>query len=376
MLAAFFGPPYRDWWLSTVEEGSFTSPWDDHWLVSKSAAHAFSRGLVKLDRMQPSMVEYEVRQWPIGPASPIEIDGEVALLGDRSRAGITKVDPRFVGTHARLSRSIQYIELSKKLAKRERASKTGWQPSKIISNFWRRVTPLAQPFLATALAVWLRVPARVRIVAYRTLRRAAQCFIPPDCHTVQRLPFGLYLKCAAYPASLRNEVNAMRLVRQYTSISIPRPLDYVEGPVQKEQDKNLGPDFQEERAEAYLLMNRIPGVPLAYSYELLADSDMAEMTAQLQDYVRQLRAMPKTVNPDMAICNTLGGACKDPRVRFGSSVGPFIDEAGFSAPLRSSEDPARRGHEIYFTHADLNPRNIMVEEATEGQGWRVSGIVD
>lgn len=123
-------------------------------------------------------------------------------------------------------------------------------------------------------------------------------------------------------------------------------------------------------------MNRIPGVPLAYSHELLADSDMAEVTAQLQDYVRQLRAMPKTVNLGMAICNTLGGACIDPRVHFGSPVGPFVDEAGFSALLGSAKDPARRGYETYFTHADLNPRNIMVEQAAGGQGWRVSGIVD
>lgn len=246
MLAAFFGPPYRDWWLSTIEDSSFTSPWDDHWLVSKSAGHACSRGLVRLDRMQPSMVEYQVRQWPIGPASPLQIDGEVALLGDRSRAGIPKVDPRFVGTHARLSGSIQYIELCKKLATRERTSKPGWHPSEVISNLWQRVTPLAQPFLATALAVWLLVPAKVRIVAYRMLRRVTQCFIPPDCHTVQRLPFGLYLKCAAYPASLRNEANAVRLVRQYTSISIPRPIDYVEGPVQKDRIKTKiwAPNFE------------------------------------------------------------------------------------------------------------------------------------
>lgn len=37
----------------------------------------------------------------------------------------------------------------------------------------------------------------------------------------------------------------------------------------------------------------------------------------------QLRDMPKEVNPDNAICKTLGKACRDPRARCGEAVGPF-----------------------------------------------------
>lgn len=380
MLGAFFGRSYRDWWLFNAQDPQFISPYENHWLVSMSAAHAFSRGIVKLDRLPPSMVEYDVRQCSIGPERPIIIDGAVALLGDRSRAGINKVDPRFVGTHARLSSSMQYIELSKKLAQHDSTSTTAQQLSKIRRKFWNRAWSLTQPFLAAFLAVWLLIPARVRVVAYRTLRRAAQRFIDPECATVQRLPFGLYLKCTEYPASLRNEVNAMRLVQRYTAIPAPRPLDFVEGPVQKGEDEafnlSLGFAGQEEKAEAYLLMNCLPGVPLSRAHEVLSDSDEAEVTTQLQDYVAQLRAIPKTVNPDMAICDTLGGACRDTRMLGGNPVGPFVDEAAFSAMLRSPDDPARRGHQIYFTHADLNPRNILVEEADVGRGWRISGIVD
>lgn len=387
MLGAFFGPPYRDWWLSHAQGDEFIMPHESYWLVSQSAAHAFARGLVKLSRLQPSMVEYEVLQQPIGPESPMEIDGERALLGDRSRAGIPKVDPRFVGTHARLSRSIQYIELSRKFAQQSDggASRTTTgqhqpPPAKTRPGLWHRTMSLmAQPFLAIFLAVWLLVPARARILAYRTLRRVAQRFIEPECYNVQRLPFGLYLKCAHTPACLRNEVNAMRLARQYTSIPVPRPLDFVEGPAPtKEEDVDEGRGFgiqTDEDGEAYLLMSRIPGVPLSRSHEVLADRDMAWVTAQLQDYVAQLRAIPKTVNPDMAICDSLGGACRDTRMPMGGNpLGPFADEAAFSKMLRSPDDPARRGHRIYFTHADLNPRNILVTE--EAGGWRVSGIVD
>lgn len=384
MLGAFFGRSYRDWWLFNAQDPHFMNPYENHWLVSMSAAHAFSRGIVRLNRVSPSMVEYDVYQHSIGSERPVDIDGAVALLGDHSRAGINKVDPRFVGTHARLSSSMQYIELSKKLAQHDSTSRAGQQLSMVRRKFWSRVSSLTQPFLAAVLAVWLLIPTRVRVVAYRTLRRVAQRFIAPECATVQRLPFGLYLKCAEYPASLRNEVNAMRLVQRYTTIPAPRPLDFVEGPVQKEEDEGLslgiglglGLADQEEKAEAYLLMNRLPGVPLSRAHEVLSDHDEAEITTQLQDYVTQLRAIPKTVNPDMAICDSLGGACRDTRILGGNAVGPFVDEAAFSAMLRSADDAARRGHRIYFTHADLNPRNILVEATDAGHGWRISGIVD
>lgn len=385
MLGAFFGPPYRDWWLTTAENPQFMMPYWSHWLVSKSAAHAFSRGIVRLNRLHPSMVEYEVRPQPLGPEDPPEINGTTALLGDHSRAGTLKVEPRFVGTHARLSRSIQYIELSRNFGGQQKL-----QPSKrgFIPNLSPRsaLSSLAHPFLATFLTVWLLVPNRLRIVAYRTLQRVAERLYEPESSTVQRLPFGFYLKHTDYPASLRNEVNAMRLARKYTSIPAPKVLDYVEGPVQKEDDDvNQGwafsqPEEREEKRESYLLMNRIPGMPLSRVHEALADNDMTQVTAQLQDYVKQLRAIPKTVNPEMAICDTLGGPCRETRVRGGNPIGPFVDEAAFSAELRNPDDPARRGHQIYFTHADLNPRNILVEKKKQrdghGEGWRVSGIID
>lgn len=57
MLGAFFTPSYRDWWLDYAQNPRFTSPYGGHWLVRKSAAGAFAQGLIKLDRLQPSMIE-------------------------------------------------------------------------------------------------------------------------------------------------------------------------------------------------------------------------------------------------------------------------------------------------------------------------------
>lgn len=57
MLGAFFGPPYRDWWLSYAKNPDFVSSYTNHWLVRRSGAKAFAQGLVRLDRRQPSMIE-------------------------------------------------------------------------------------------------------------------------------------------------------------------------------------------------------------------------------------------------------------------------------------------------------------------------------
>lgn len=78
-------------------------------------------------------------------------------------------------------------------------------------------------------------------------------------------------------------------------------------------------------------------------------------------------------------CDTLGGAIGDTRERVGKPTGPFADEATFTKVLRNPDDPARAGHRMSFTHADLNSRNILVDEVVQQDGslgWRVTGIVD
>jgi cellulase/cellobiase CelA1 len=57
MLGAFFTPQYRDWWLSQVEDPELLPHCLSHWLVRKSAAEAFARGIVVLNRRLPSMIE-------------------------------------------------------------------------------------------------------------------------------------------------------------------------------------------------------------------------------------------------------------------------------------------------------------------------------
>ncbi|KAI9058910.1 hypothetical protein FKP32DRAFT_1635136 [Trametes sanguinea] len=378
VLDAFFTSGYREWWLAVARHPDCVSPYYNHWLVLKSAAQTFAQGQVELSRLQSSMIEFEVQPVLIGPGNPIKVQGCYALLGDHSRLGIEKVDARFVGTHARLCRSMQFIEVAKELAphilpESLRASQERHLQSPIPRPRRCSSFPLMR-LLPTRLllSLWLLIPKRLRIATYDMLLRIGKrMYQPPESVScIHRLPFGLYLKYRGDPMMCRNAFNAMRLIHQHTSVPVPKPLDLV--------IKEPGAD-PDDRPEAYLLTARMPGVPLSSCQAILSDSDLEHIAAQMTDYLAQLRTIPKTVNPDMAICNTFGGGCIDPRLRGWDPKGPFRDEAAFSSVLFFGDDPARRGHKIVFTHADLNPRNILVDRVIESDGragWRVTAIVD
>ncbi|KAI0843961.1 kinase-like domain-containing protein [Daldinia vernicosa] len=376
MLGAFFGPPYRDWWLSYVRNPEGMPPYYNHWLVRKSAAKAFASGFVKLDRLHPSMIEYEFKHVPIGPEELIEVDGAYPLLGDHSRAGIIKVDPRFVGSQARLCKSIQYLNIYRNFSlvtpPRPSSLSIGLsaQRSNIASSDRGSLFNLC---VRAFLTVWHLAPSKVRICCYKVLQKLGERLYgrPIGHSTVQRLPFGLYLKYNGEADDFRNEFNALKLVRQHTSIPVPEPLDVIveQGDT---NDPFSGPI-------PYLLMKRVPGLPLSRCQNVLSDRDIERIVNQLKDYVAQLRDIPRLTRLGMAICNTLGEACRDPRIQGANPVGPFADEAAFSQMLRFSDEPARRGHKIVFTHADLNPRNILVDQTVQSDGsigWNVTGIVD
>ncbi|AEO68185.1 uncharacterized protein THITE_2145395 [Thermothielavioides terrestris NRRL 8126] len=367
MLGAFFGPAYRDWWLSYARNPKQLPLYQNHWLVRESAARAFARGLVN-----PVF---------IGPEEPIEIDGPYALLGDHSRTGIMTVDARFIGTHARLSRSMRFVEIARRIAPEILAGQLPVSPMNRAGETRRGAEHPAPALTSTSpltylaglatralLLTWLLLPSRARAAAYRTLKRLGEMIYPVPDPTLQvrRLPFGLYLKYANDADMANNEFNALRLVHQYTSIPAPKPLDLIP-----------------HHSNSLFLMTRVPGVPLWRCQDYLSDAELDAIAAQLTDYLAQLRAIPRkhfqNANPDAVISNTLGGPCRDHRIRSGDPVGPFRDEAAFSRCLRFPDDPARRGHEIVFTHADLNPRNILVDEVVlpgGGTGWRVTGLVD
>ncbi|KUJ15474.1 kinase-like protein [Mollisia scopiformis] len=373
MLGAFLTPSYRDWWLAYVERPEDMNSYHNHWLVRRSAAHAFAQGVVTLDRFQPSMIEYEIKHVLIGVLNPIDTDGSYPLLGDHSRLGIEKVDPRFIGTHARFSPSCRWLHIAEQIAlSKEPSSRTKYltkQPAKTSQSDQRSPFSITGLISTACLAVWVRFPDRVRVATYKMLQKIGYRLYgkPNAWESVQRLPFGLYLKYLEDPDRFRNEFNALKMVRQYTSVPVPKPIDLVIVPT-----KSKDPFYSHD---AYLVTSRVPGIPLSRCQAMLSDDDSSKFVSQMQDYLTQIRAIPKIVSPEYAICDTLGGPCRDPRIRDSNPVGPFVDEAAFSQVLRNPDEPSRRGHQVVFTHGDLNARNILVDRDGT-RGWKVTGIVD
>lgn len=297
------------------------------------------------------------------------------LLGDHSRHGIQTVDPRFVGSHARLCEAIQLLDISKTLPPEDRqppSSRIRPTTGSFCRVLLRPFTALSSFFFSALLMTWSFVPGRLRFATYGILGKVGGLLYEQEAGTVQRLPFGLYLKHHQESGDINNEFNALRVVRRHTTIPTPSALDHVSA-------GKRDPDPFSEEPGAYLLTTRIPGLPLSRCLYVLSDRDCEEIATQLKDYVAQLRDIPNTFGLDNVISNTLGEACRDTRICGARPVGPFPDEAAFSQVVRFSDDPARRGHKIVFTHADLNPRNILVDRITRSDGstgWAVTGIVD
>jgi hypothetical protein len=57
MLGAFFGPQYRHWWPFYIRSADRIGPYPNHWLTRRSVANVFARGFIRLDRLQPSLIE-------------------------------------------------------------------------------------------------------------------------------------------------------------------------------------------------------------------------------------------------------------------------------------------------------------------------------
>lgn len=227
-----------------------------------------------------------------------------------------------------------------------------------------------RPLQRALLTAWRLLPARMRVAAYQVLRKVGRrLYGPGDTSGVQRLPFGLFLKCQADPGEVQNEFATLNLIRQHTSIPVPFPVDFAIVP----SGSSMFPHT------TYLLTTRLPGTPLVRCDELLSDGDLRNYIGQMQGFLTQLRRIPKTVSPEFEICNTSGGPIQDHRIRDAKPVGPFVDEAAFNQQLRNPNDPSRQNHGVCFTHADLNLRNILMGEVRRADGsigWDVTGIVD
>lgn len=166
---------------------------------------------------------------------------------------------------------------------------------------------------------------------------------------VQKLPLNMYMKRC--PAEIgrryRSEFCALQIVREQTSIPVPRPIDLIE-----------------TSTETFIITSRIPGHTVGKSIDLCSDAETDQMVDDLQHYIKELRTIPNPFAEKYAICNSYGEACA---VRSG---GPFATEAEFNESLRVGHLVQKSDHKIIYTHADLNMRNTLMNNG------RISGIID
>ncbi|KAG6033691.1 hypothetical protein E4U19_006273 [Claviceps sp. Clav32 group G5] len=360
LLGIFIGPSLLNWLLL---KAASLSPEQNHWLVRRSAAAALAQGYFQF--ICGTGLEYTVFSSRMsGPTVPSVMKKvpfrRTARFTDCIASHVDNPDTSALEILSQFAHPVRWIGAAREAAcKRPRTVRSG-----PMASLWRFLSERCA--IAVAM-VWRLVPALVRIRAYRGLAFLGAHMYGPSCSfSVQRLPFGLYLKTnsTTWHRSLANEFAALQLVRRHTNIHVPSALDLVS-----------------DSKDSYLLTTTVRGMPLGQCIDTLSHEEVTTLVGDLQNCLSELRTIPKEVAPKYAITNVLGTACYDGRLITGSVYdaargdyfGPFVDEDDFNNTLRCIPLPDvvhSSGHEIVLTHGDLNMRNIMMHNG------RLSGILD
>ncbi|KAK4234691.1 kinase-like domain-containing protein [Achaetomium macrosporum] len=189
------------------------------------------------------------------------------------------------------------------------------------------------------------------------------------------LPFHKILKRHAQA----NEIDAMEFVRANTTIPVPKILNFYN---------------RQPNGSADIVMTQLPGIELEYALSSMTSAQVESVAHQLAGYIAQLRQLsrqPATTDgstPDST--RLIGGVSGGPGLdfRLGSHPwGPFHTTAEFHTYLRFGEPLEYWTHEqavmdvhgrpegrykVLFAHADLAPRNIMVDP----KKGKITGIID
>ncbi|KMU82302.1 hypothetical protein CIHG_00086 [Coccidioides immitis H538.4] len=236
----------------------------------------------------------------------------------------------------------------------ERQINNGWQPT--AEADWK-IGRTGQRFLQ---CLFLVLPAILRLWVFKLILKLMDRWDPQRDSSFKYLPFGLCLKLGQRAS--KNEANALLLVEKYTSIPAPRLIAFA----------------QDGRNNGYLLMTRVPGVPMDSVFYRMTYEERSQVAKDLGKYISQYRCIRNTNK--YLICDTLGGPTMDHRTKTRRPCGPYESKEEFLDFLTEKLKDARhtfpmsvlyeRKHDICFTHSDLHLSNIFV------QNGRLSGLVD
>lgn len=217
--------------------------------------------------------------------------------------------------------------------------------------------------------VWIQTPTFFRAFVYTRLARISNnLYGSTGSNRTYRLPFNLYLRVgrSAWAPKHQAEAQSLCLVERYTHIPAPRAIDAIQ-----------------YSDSSFLLMTGVPGEIIGRRINTMTDEQLDSIARDLKEYIAELRRIPNKTGSGFQICNALGGGILDWQI--GDSQRTelrFQDETQFNAYLTDDlplDEDARKlaskahsvKHDIVFTHADLNLRNILVDD-----DGKISGIVD
>jgi len=129
-----------------------------------------------------------------------------------------------------------------------------------------------------------------------------------------------------------------------------------------------------------------PGRPIGERLSTMTDGKIEQVVRKLKEYIAELRQIPNETNSGYQICNSVGGEILEWRIDDSQRKElRFKDEAEFNEFLTDDMAKEAQGeavkshgvkHEMVFTHADLNPWNILADETGQTTGivdWECAG---
>ncbi|KAJ5542128.1 hypothetical protein N7461_008131 [Penicillium sp. DV-2018c] len=182
------------------------------------------------------------------------------------------------------------------------------------------------------------------------------------------------------------EAEAMRLVFKHTDVPVPEVLftDFSPDEVITSRSDFFKSDFHPP--EGLIGMTIIPGVPLEQKWDTLDDKAKESICLQLWDLISTIRSIPRPPEFEgLYQCAADGSQSRDPMLEdLQKPARPLSSDSELRARIyeryihcggtryeNSLLDMLPRSERSVFTHADIAPRNVMVDEQE-----KITGILD
>ncbi|KAF2623084.1 hypothetical protein BU25DRAFT_182580 [Macroventuria anomochaeta] len=380
MLAVYIGRSKLESLRSLLDQNSDFSgydPSDQLMLLSSQMLADFANGRLSL-KADPlgatsNSAQYFVKTNIFIPSIRVDVF-PLIRLENRAMDTSSLPNPQLIEAHHRFALASAWLEVfdymkqscssSCSLTSQDQTSLARKAPAK--RSWFRRCIQPVYPILQH---LWLQTPVSLRATAYECLASLGQQFCgDTGSDRIHQLPFNLYLRKTHQDWALRHqaELRSLQIVQTYTHIPAPKGIDAIQ-----------------HRGSSYLLMTGLHGCGIGQRLSTMTDRQLDEAAKDLKDYLAELRRIPNNTGSRFCICNPLGGGILDWRISDSQRKQlRFHEETEFNQFLTTDlpldEDAWRQiskshgvKHDIVFTHADLNLRNILVDEM-----GRISGIVD